>query len=113
MQRSEQGPLRDGGERRALVPEGASTPRQPGATRVHRGRRHRALRLHFGPLVRGILQRGDQPVEVSEWGEGDEDTIRFIKSVISGSRFRRLCACALANAGGYTTPMRVTRNARG
>lgn len=57
--------VHDGCERRALVPQGAAAPRQPGSEGVHPGRRHRPLRLYPGPLVRGIFQRGNQPVEVS------------------------------------------------
>lgn len=56
---------RHGGERRALVSQGAAAPRQPGAAGVHPGRRHGPLRLHPGPLVRRFLQRGHQQVAVS------------------------------------------------
>uniref|UniRef100_A0A8B9QBE5 Cryptochrome-1 n=1 Tax=Apteryx owenii TaxID=8824 RepID=A0A8B9QBE5_APTOW len=56
---------RHGGERRALVPQGAAAPRQPGAAGVHPGRRHGPLRLHPRPLVRRLLQRGHQ--QVAEW----------------------------------------------
>ena len=57
---------RDGGERRALVPKGAQASRQPRPEGVHPGRRHHPLRLHPRPLVRRLLQRGDQQVAVSQ-----------------------------------------------
>lgn len=56
--------LSDGGQHRPLVPKGAAAARQPGSDGLHPGFGHPALHLHFGPLVRGLLQRGHQQVEV-------------------------------------------------
>lgn len=49
-----------------LVQEGLAAPRQPVAKGISAGSGHCPLRLHPRPLVRGLIQRWHQQVEVSE-----------------------------------------------
>lgn len=49
---------------RALVPQRAAAPRQPCAAGGRARGALRTLRLHPGPLVRGLLLSGDQSMEV-------------------------------------------------
>lgn len=48
----------------ALVPQRAAAPRQPCAAGGRARGALRTLRVHPGPLVRGLLLSGDQPMEV-------------------------------------------------
>lgn len=90
----------------ALVPQRAAAPRQPCAAGGRAWGALRALRLHPGPVVRGLLLSGDQPMEVrgpgaGSWAQGE-------RPGLEGARRTALVAPALQR--GKLCPLHPTRS---